>query len=85
MTFNNCRLALCLTVAFAAAVAQGDDWKYVTAFESLEEANLWEIDGADQRALPKLKILRLRNVPLAGNQIAALKALRPGLQVLNKK
>ena len=29
---------------------KGDDWKYLTAFESVEIANLWEIDGADDRA-----------------------------------
>lgn len=29
---------------------KGDDWKYLTAFEQLEIANLWEIEGADDRA-----------------------------------
>ncbi len=29
---------------------KGEDWRFLTAFESLEEANLWEIDGADDRA-----------------------------------
>ena len=28
----------------------GDDWRYLTAFESVEIANLWEIGGADDRA-----------------------------------
>lgn len=28
----------------------GDDWKYFTAFESLEVANLWEMGGADDKA-----------------------------------
>ncbi len=32
----------------------GDDWRYVTAFESAEVANLWEIGGADDRAVAHL-------------------------------
>ena len=29
---------------------EGDDWKYLTAFEELETANLWEIEGANNTA-----------------------------------
>jgi hypothetical protein len=32
----------------------GDDWRYVTAFEGVEVANLWEIGGADNRAMVHL-------------------------------
>ncbi len=32
----------------------GDDWRYVTAFEAVEVANLWEIGGADNRAMHHL-------------------------------
>ena len=32
----------------------GDDWRYVTAFESAEVANLWEIGGADDRTMAHL-------------------------------
>lgn len=36
---------------------KGDDWKYITAFESLEVGNLFEIDGADDRAFYHLSHL----------------------------
>jgi hypothetical protein len=33
---------------------KGDDWKYFTAFEQLEKAELWEIEGADDTAFRHL-------------------------------